>query len=112
MKDIKLDFENKKIINSYINNKDRVIQQIRLAVQVWKEDWLLNEEFGVDYDRAWGDMLIMGADIQEQIKQVPGISSIQSFDIKKDTSDENNIMYRINTEVKFNNEVIQISEAI
>lgn len=112
MKDIKIDFINKKMLNEYIDNKDRVIQQIKLAVQVWKEDWLLNEDFGVDYDTAWGDTLTMGADIQEQIKQVPGITSIQSFDIAKDTSDENNIMYRIDTEVKFNNEVIQISEVI
>jgi len=112
LKDIKIDFINKKMLNEYVDNKDRAIQQIKLAVQVWKDDWLLNEDFGVDYDTAWGDMLTMGTDIQEQIKQVPGITSIQSFEIRKDTSNEDNIMYRIDVIVKFNNEVIQLSEAI
>ena len=49
MKDLKLDFINKKVINELIDKKDRVIQQIRLAVNVWVGDWFLDETFGVDY---------------------------------------------------------------
>ena len=51
MKDLKLDFVNKKVINELIDKKDRVIQQIRLAVNVWVGDWFLDEDFGV-YDLA------------------------------------------------------------
>ena len=112
MKDLRLDFENKDIINSYINNKDRVLQQIKLAVQVWIGDWSLDEDFGIDYDNSWGNTLTMSTYVQAQIKQVSGVSSIESFTIEKNTNDESNIQYYINATSRFENEILMISEGI
>ena len=46
MKDLRLDFENKTIINEYIDNQERILQQIKLAVRSWKKDFFINEDFG------------------------------------------------------------------
>ncbi len=112
MKDLKLDFENKTIINEYVNNKDRVLQQIKVAVKVWLGDWALDEGFGVDYDSSWGNDLTMSTYIQAQIKQVPGVSSIESFSIEKNTDDELDIQYIIDAKIKFENNILVISEGI
>ena len=112
MKDLKLDFENKAIINQYVNEKDRVLQHIKVAVRSWQGDWFLNEDWGVDYDNSWGSELTMSTYIQRQIKQVSGVLSIDSFTISTDTSDENNIKYIINTNITLDSGIITISEVI
>lgn len=112
MKDLKLDFENKDIKNEYVDNKARVIQQIRIAVKVWIGDWMLDEEFGIDYNSSWGNTLTMSTYVQAQIKQVTGVSSIESFSIKKQLDDNNQEQYYIDAFIKFGNEVIVISEGV
>jgi len=112
LKTLKLDFINKDVINEYINNKERVLQQIKLAVQVWKGDWMLDEEFGIDYDSSWGNTLTMSTYIQSQIKQVSGVSSIISFSIEKNTIEESNIEYFVDAQISFENEILIISEGI
>ena len=111
MKDLKLDFINKKVINELIDKKDRVIQQIRLAVNVWIGDWFLAEDFGVDYDNSWGSQELMELYIKQQIKQVSGVNKIESFTIQKISNDTEQY-FKIDTTIKFEGEVLEISEII
>ena len=111
MKDLKLDFVTKKVINELIDKKERVIQQIRIAVNVWLGDWFLDEDFGIDYDSSWGSQELMELYVKEQIKQVPGINKIDSFSIKKISNDIEQY-FQIDTVVKFEGEVLEISEII
>ena len=106
-----LDFVNKKVINELIDKKERVIQQIRIAVNVWLGDWFLDEDFGIDYDSSWGSQELMELYIKEQIKQVPGVNKIDSFSIKKISNDTEQY-FQIDTVVKFEGEVLEISELI
>jgi len=112
MKDIQLDFNNKKIINNLIDKKDRVSQQIRIAVNVWIGDWFLNEDFGVDYDNSWGNILLMETYIKDQIRQVSGISSIKSFKIEKLLGSDEKIQFKIDAILIYKNDIITISEMI
>ena len=111
MKDLKLDFINKKVINELTDKKDRVIQQIRLAVNVWIGDWFLDETFGVDYDNSWGSQELMELHIKQQIKQVSGVNKIESFTIQKISNDTEQY-FKIDTTIKFEGEVLEISEII
>ena len=111
MKDLKLDFVNKKVINQLIDKKDRVIQQIRIAVNVWVGDWMLDEEFGVDYDNSWGSQELMELYIKKQIAQVSDVSKIESFTIEKISNDTEQY-FKIDTTIIFEGEVLEISEII
>lgn len=112
MKDIKLDFINKVVIDEYVDKKDRVLQQIRLAVQTWVGDWGLDETFGVDYDNSWQNMSLMEFHIRKMILQVEGISQINVFNIIKELDDNNYLTYFINTQVVFDGEVIVVDERV
>jgi copper chaperone CopZ len=111
LKDIKLDFVNKKIINQFIDKKERVIQQIKIAVNIWVGDWMLDEDFGINYDNSWGSQELMELYIKEQIKQVSGVNKIESFSIKKISNDTEQY-FQIDTTIKFDGEVLEISEII
>lgn len=111
MKDLKLDFVNKTVINEYVDKKERVSQQIKLAVNVWTQDWMLDETFGVDYDSSWGNQELMENYIRAQIAQVPGVKTISSFTIQR-IADGNNVYFQIDTTVVYNGEVLDISEMI
>ena len=111
MKDLKLDFINKKVINELIDKKDRVIQQIRLAINIWVGDWFLDEDFGVDYDNSWGSQEHMELYIKQRIKQVSGVNKIESFTIEK-VSNDTEQYFKIDTTIIFEGEVLEISEII
>lgn len=111
MKDLQLDFENKTVINSFIDKKQRVSQQIRLAVNVWIEDWFLDETFGIDYQAAFRNQQLMENYVKAQILQVSGIKSIKSFTIQTVTN-ENDVYFQVDTILIYNGEVLEISEII
>lgn len=111
MKDLKLDFENKTVINDYVDKKQRVSQQIKLAINVWTQDWMLDETFGVDYDSSWGNQQLMENYIRAQILQVAGVKTISKFTIER-IADENNVYFKIDTTVVYNGEVLDISETV
>ena len=112
MKDLKLDFLNKTVIDSYVDNKQRAIQQIRLAVQTWLEDWALDETFGVDYDRAWYSAELMEFYIRKQILQVSGVTQISYFSIEKLKDDNNFITFYIKAEIVFDGETIEYKDEV
>ena len=111
MKDLQLDFINKKVINNFIDKKERVSQQIRLAVNVWVGDWFLDEDFGIDYDLCWGNQQMMENYVRGQIEQVSGVKSIQSFTIEK-ISNDTQVYFKIDATVVLDGEVLEISEMI
>lgn len=111
MKDLKLDFINKKVINQLVDKKERVIQQIRIAVNIWVGDWMLDEEFGVDYDNSWSSQELMELYIKKQIAQVSGVNKIDSFTIEKISNDTEQY-YKIDVTIIFEGEVLEISEII
>jgi len=111
MKDLQLDFTNKKVINAYVDKKQRVSQQIHLAVNVWTEDWMLDETFGIDYQAAFKNQQLMENYVKTQISQVPGIKSIKSFTIQT-IANENNVYFQVDTTLIYNGEVLEISELI
>ena len=42
MKDLTLDFENKRVYNKFITDRDLVLQQVKVVVQIWQNDWYLD----------------------------------------------------------------------
>lgn len=112
MKDIKLDFLNKTVINEYVDKKDRVLQQIRLAIQTWLGDWDLDETFGIDYDNSWQNQSLMEFYIRKMILQVQGVSQINSLTINKELDDNDFLTYFIQTSVVFDGEVLIVDERI
>lgn len=112
MQDIKIDFVNNKLLNEYIDKKDRVIQQIIVGCRSWLGDFFLNENFGVDYDNAWGNQQIMKVSVREQIESIPGVSSINSINIRKDRDVNNRVQFIINAEIVYDNDIITISDLL
>lgn len=111
MKDLQIDFTNKKLINKFVDNKDRVIQQIRISINVWIQDWFIDETFGIDYDSCWENRELMGLYVKNQIAQVPGVQDIVSFSIETISSSDE-VYFKIDTSIKFEGEVLDISEYI
>lgn len=112
MKDLRLDFENKTIINEYIDNQERILQQIKLAVRSWKKDFFINEDFGVDYDNCWHDMLLMKAYISNSIQAVPGVVRINYINVTKNKDSNDKVQFVIEAEIIFDKGQINILEAI
>lgn len=112
MKDIALDFTNKKMLNQYIDKHDRIAQQIRVAVRSWKKDFFVDEDFGVDYDNCWGDMLLMKAYITASMQKVAGVLRVNSVTISKQKDRENNVVFKINAEVTVENGSINVTELV
>lgn len=113
MKDIALDFVNKKMLNKTVDNQDRISQQIKVAVRSWKGDFFINEDFGVDYDFCWHDMQLMKAYIVQQIIEVSGVLGVNSVTVRKEEETESRQPYFvIDAEVVLDDNSINILEAI
>jgi hypothetical protein len=112
MKDLQLDFTNKLITNKLISGKERILQQIKLAIHTWTGDWLLDQNFGVDYDNAFSSEDLMEVYVRQQISQVEGVSNINSFTIDKVLDSNNAFKFVINAEISFDNDVLTITEEV
>lgn len=112
MKDIKIDFENRKLLNETIDGKDRVIQQIKVAVRTWINDFFLNENFGIDYHTCWTNLTLLELYVREQVEAIDGIFSVQRINVQK-IKDERNIDYiKIDIGITYENDEIAIIERI
>lgn len=112
MKDLKIDFDNKKILNIAVDRQDRVFQQAKVAIRSWKKDFFINEDFGVDYNNSWHDDLLMNANIVSQLKQIDGINAIQSSTVKREKDINDRTYFQLNTNIALDNDVINITETI
>lgn len=112
MKDIELDFINKKMKNKYVDDQDRIAQHIKVAVRSWLGDFFINNQFGVDYDNCWGDKALMKSLIVNQIEQIEGVFSVNNATISNKKDSENNVVFEFSAIVSIDNGYINISEVI
>ncbi len=112
MKSIKIDFENKKLLNQYCVRTDRVLQSARIAVHIWLKDWLLDETIGINYDYCWGNQLMMELDLRRAIQNVEGIDRITSLKLKKEKDNYNNFEYIADITVVINGQNFVITDTV
>lgn len=89
LRDLKLDFVNKKIINEFLKGRELIIQKVVLALQTWAGDWYLDGSIGIPYSLRFENKALLLADIQEVILSVDGVASIQDLDIKTEYENPN-----------------------
>ena len=58
MKDLQLDFINKKMLNKVVDNKARVHQQITVGVRSFIGDFFLNDNYGINYSNCWSNLCL------------------------------------------------------
>lgn len=112
MLDLKLDFDNKKLLNETIDKKDRVIQHIKTSVRSWLGDFYLDASFGVDYDNSWGDIRFIEISIRKQIKKIQGVQEIKNIEVIKSKDINQSTIYIVNVSILYNKEMIEISNLI
>lgn len=112
MKDIKLDFQNNKLVNEYIDGKDRAVQQIIVACRSWIGDFFLNNDFGIDYDNSWGDQDFMRMFIREQVSAINGVDSINKINIRQTKNVKNEVIFIVDIELVYNKELFTISDIL
>ena len=113
MKDILLDFDNKRLLNEYVDNQNRVDQQIKVISRSWLGDFFLNENFGVDYDSCWGSPNLMKTFLSQQIKTIDGVSSINSMTVSRQKDEETKRTYFLfNAEIILDGDVLNVSGTI
>lgn len=83
MKDLKLDFTNKKMLNEIVNYKERTHQQITVGVRSFMGDFFLNDNYGINYSNCWSNPSLTKIFVKEQIEAIPGVVSVEKIDVKK-----------------------------
>lgn len=82
LRDLTLDFDNKKISNTFLKGKKLILQEVVLALQCWAGDWFLDGTFGIPYDVRLENKSLLLADIQEVILSVNGVNSVQNIEVE------------------------------
>lgn len=82
LRDLTLDFDNKKILNTFLKGKKLILQEVVLALQCWNGDWFLDGSFGIPYDIRLENKSLLLADIQEVILSVDGVVSVQNIEVE------------------------------
>lgn len=111
MRDLKLDFHNKTILNEYIDKKNRVIQQIKVAVRTWQGDFFLNTDFGVPYTECWSNTLLMQTSLKDVVSQISGVSNIANCKVNKIKKYDRDF-YEAYIVIIYDNEEITIREIL
>lgn len=106
--DIKLDFITGKMLNEFVSGKNKILQQIKIAVRIWKEDWKLNSEYGVDYDTKMNKPSILLSQIKEMILQVEGVVAINSLILTPDFESTGKGTFIINGSIQLDVETINL----
>ena len=83
MKDLQLDFMNKKMLNNTVDEKERTHQQITVGVRSFIGDFFLNDNFGINYSNCWSNPNLTKVFIKEQIEAIPGVLSVEKIEVKK-----------------------------
>lgn len=100
MKDIKLDFVNKKALNEFVDNRDRIHQQIIVGVRSFLGDFFLNDNYGVNYKNSWNNETLMKLFIKEQIEAIDGVVAVTDIQIKRQKDTTNRQVFVINASVR------------
>ena len=110
MKDLQLDFINKKMLNKVVDNKARVHQQITVGVRSFIGDFFLNDNYGINYSNCWSNPTLTKIFIKEQIEAIPGVLRVVDLNITKSIDRFKTLV--INATVKTNDEIIDINEEV
>lgn len=108
MKDIKnneehLVFENGDL--ALVDGKDRVIQQIKAGLKIFKGDWFLDYRKGIDYInglKAYPN--ILKSEIKTAIQEVLDVDNVLDYTFKID-----NQKYYVSARVLVNNETVYLN---
>lgn len=110
MKDLKLDFQNKKMLNATVDEKERVHQQIIVGVRSFLGDFFLNDNYGINYSNCWSNPNLTKIFIKEQIEAISGVISVASIEVKKSTDKYKTLI--INATVKTEYAQLNIEQEI
>lgn len=80
--DLTLNFNDKTISNTFLKDKDLIIQKVILSLQCWLGDWYLDGSYGVNYGVRLQNKGLLIADMEDIIKSVDGVTSVQDITIK------------------------------
>jgi hypothetical protein len=114
MRDILLNFDQSDRYMSYDfldDGKERVLQQIKLAVNVWYGDWLLDDTIGVDYENNMRDKALIQEQIKRAILSVDGVSTITKFVFTEEYR-SSQLVYVIQCSFLFDNDIVSISLSV
>lgn len=110
MKDLKLDFKNKKMLNDTVDRLNRVHQQITVAVRSFLGDWFLNDNYGINYSNCWSNPNLTKIFIKEQIEAINGVVSVTEISLRK--SDDKYKTLIINATIKTEYSQLVIEEEV
>lgn len=112
LKDLRLDYTNKKIINEFIKGNELVVQSVILSLQCWLGDWYLDGDFGTPYDERTNNKSMLLADIEEVILSNDGVSSVQNLTIDV-VKDDKIFNFKINGNIILKNkELVELNGLI
>lgn len=100
MKDLKLDFIRKKMLNTTVDGQERVYQQIVVGVRSFLGDFFLNDNYGVNYKNSWTNETLMKLFIKEQIEAINGVIAVTDIRISKTKDSQERHIFVINANVK------------
>lgn len=110
MKDLQLDFINKKMLNKIVDAKPRTHQQITVGVRSFIGDFFLNDNFGINYSNCWSNPNLTKIFIKEQIEAIPGVLAVEKIDIQKSNDSYKTLI--VNATVKTEYGIDNITEEI
>lgn len=82
LKDLTLNFDDKTIVNEYMEGKRLILQKVVLALQCWTGDWFLDGNYGIMYDMRLANKSLLLADIQDIIMSVDGVMFVEDIEVK------------------------------
>ena len=92
-----------------INGEKRVIQHIKVALNTFYKDWLLDATKGIDYANGLRNLELLEHDIKKQITEVADVISISDFSLEFNRKD---LTINVQARIKTNYGDFDLSEAI
>lgn len=108
--DIKLDFENKKLVNEYVNSTERILQQIKIAVRIFKNHWYFARDYGVSYAENSSRSKIITREVREMIEQVPGVDKVKTISVEEQFDRYGNGYFIISADINLISETIRLEK--
>jgi len=110
-KDLKIDFTTGKLLNETVNGKDRVLQQIKLALRIIKGEWELDSSFGVGiFSEEGADA--KAQDVRNMLSQTDGVISVKTVEVTPIFNSNGYGNLLIDAIIQIDTDIIRISERL